>query len=161
MISIIAATDLNGVIGKDNDMPWGRLPVDLKHFKEKTMGKTIVMGRKTYESIGKKLPGRKTIVLSRGLLFINGIMTVSSIDEILEYHEKNKDKELFIIGGGQLYEKMLPYADKIYLTTIFHSFDGDTYFPSVDFNDWKLLSREYSLKDKDNKYNCVFEEWVK
>ena len=156
MINIVVATDLRGLIGKDNDLPWGRLPVDLAYFKEITMGHTVVMGRRTFESIGKPLPGRKNIVLSRTAFTHGGVEWYSSIPEILELPE-----DLYIIGGAQIYKAFLPYTDKMYITEVQEIFDGDTCFPDVDWQDWHYSFIKLSEIDEKNKYRCTFEEWTR
>ena len=126
MINIIAAVGKNLEIGKDNKLLW-RIPNDQKYFKEKTINKTVVMGRKTYESMGKPLKNRKNIVLTRGKLNIDNVEIVNNYKEIL-----NREEEIFIIGGEQIYKKFLPYADNLYLTEINASKEADTYFPEFD-----------------------------
>ena len=126
MINIIAAVGKNLEIGKDNKLLW-RIPNDQKYFKETTINKTVVMGRKTYESMGKPLKNRKNIVLTRGKLNIDNVEIVNNYKEIL-----NREEEIFIIGGEQIYKKFLPYADNLYLTEINASQEADTYFPEFD-----------------------------
>ena len=126
MINIIAAVGKNLEIGKDNKLLW-RIPNDQKYFKETTINKTVVMGRKTYESMGKPLKNRKNIVLTRGKLNIDNVEIVNNYKEIL-----NREEEIFIIGGEQIYKKFLPYADNLYLTEINASKEADTYFPEFD-----------------------------
>lgn len=133
-IAMIAAMAHDRVIGKDNQMPW-HLPEDLKHFKAVTMGKPVVMGRKTYESIGRPLPGRLNIVISRTPgLQIEGVTCVTSFDEALV--AAGDCDELMVIGGGQLYAQLLPRADVLYLTEIDLAVDGDTRFPAWESSDW-------------------------
>lgn len=153
MISLIAAMDKNNLIGYNNDMPWN-LPNDLKHFKEVTSHHTIVMGRKTYESIGRPLPNRKNIILScSGYKTDEKVEVISSIDEI-----KNlaKDEEIFVIGGGTIYEQVIPYADRLYITRIDAEFTGDTYFPQFSENDWKVIAEKAGKLDEKNKYQHSF-----
>ena len=133
-ISMIAAMTVNRVIGKDNKMPW-HLPEDLKHFKASTMGKPIVMGRKTFESIGRPLPGRHNIVITRQSDFsAEGVTMVSSFEDA-KVAAGDVD-EIAVIGGGQLYNQLLPIADKLYLTLINIDVVGDTYFPHWDDGSW-------------------------
>lgn len=133
-IALIAAMANNRVIGKDNQMPW-HLPEDLRHFKQVTMGKPVVMGRRTYESIGKPLPGRQNIVITRNSdMTIPGVTMASSLSEAFD--QANVCDELMIIGGGQLYAEALPCADILYLTQISLDVDGDTYFPFWDDGQW-------------------------
>lgn len=160
MINLIACMGKNYVIGKDNDMPWGRgLPADLNYFKECTVNKTVVMGRKTYESIieslGKPLPNRKTIVLTRQNIVIKhaGVIVCNSIEEVLEKHN---EEELFIVGGANIYEQFMKCADRLYLTKIDEEFDGDAYFPTFDLRKWELMSYKKGLRDEQNKFNYGF-----
>ena len=146
IISIIVAMSKNRVIGKDNNMPW-HLSEDLKNFKKITTGKTIIMGRKTYESIGKPLPNRKNIVLSSKLEDEN-IVVVKNIDEALSLSKK--DSEVFIIGGEDIYNQTVHMATKLYLTTIDNNIDGDKYFPEIDLLNWRMVD---SFKCKKNKFN--------
>lgn len=156
-ISIIVAMDKNRLIGKNGVLPW-YLPNDLAYFRKVTMGHTIVMGRKTYESIGKPLDGRKNIVLTTNRRFkANGVEVAYSIKEVLS--KVNKDEEVFIIGGGEIYKQFLSFADKLYITKIEHEFKGDTYFPNINYNDWKIVSIKKGVVDELNPYNyyyCVY-----
>ncbi|KPB06577.1 dihydrofolate reductase [Bacillus sp. CHD6a] len=156
MISIIVATDKNNLIGKDNDLPW-RIPADLAYFKQVTLGNTIVMGRKTYESIGKPLPNRRNIVLSRQDYHADGCETLHSLEEVVSMDEEGK--ELFIIGGAHIFKEALPFADFLYLTFIDEEFEGDTYFPEVKENDWELISSEKGIKDEKNPYDYYFKKF--
>lgn len=159
MLSLIVAMDKNNVIGKDNEMPW-YLPNDLKHFKETTLGHTMIMGRKTFDSIGRVLPGRKTIVLTRSKqTFPEEVDVIHSIEEIHALQKTNEADELFVIGGGELFKEMLPYADKLYVTVIDEAFDGDVYFPEIDPMIWEEISREKGLKDEKNMYDYYFLEY--
>ncbi|CDU06197.1 dihydrofolate reductase [Vibrio coralliirubri] len=153
IISMIAAMANNRVIGKDNQMPW-HLPADFAWFKRSTMGKPVVMGRKTYDSIGRPLPGRPNIVISRDeSLKIEGVTTVTSIEQALEL--LSDVEEVMIIGGGSIYESCLPKADKLYLTYIDFAVDGDTQFP--DWGEgWKLSFNESYQADEKNKHNMEF-----
>lgn len=154
MISMIWAMDRNGLIGKGNNMPW-RLPEDWVNMKKTTMGHPIIMGRKTFESIGgKALPGRLNVVVTRNSDFsAEGFEVCHSIDEALKYGEKD---EAFIFGGADIYKAFIPYADRLYVTLIDHEFVGDTYFPEVDYNDWKLVSKVQGKQDKKNLYIYYF-----
>ncbi|MGA9227213.1 MAG: dihydrofolate reductase [Mesobacillus sp.] len=155
MISLIWAMDENRVIGLHNELPW-RLPEDLKFFKRVTMGHPIAMGRKTYESIGKPLPGRENIVITRDETFRpEGSVIMNSIEELLEYTAK-KDDEVFVIGGAEIFKEVLPKADRLYLTMIHEQFEGDTYFPVFDIDKWQLETREKGLKDNKNPYDYEF-----
>jgi dihydrofolate reductase len=142
-VSIIVAVASNGVIGRDGGMPW-QLSTDLKRFKSLTMGKPIVMGRKTYEAIGKALPGRVNIVLTRDRLFeAPGTIVANDIREALRIartraREAGAD-ELFVIGGGEIYEMALPFTDRLHVTHVEAVPDGDTRFPPIDPDNWELL----------------------
>lgn len=152
MISLIVATGENRVIGLNNKMPW-HLPADLKYFKKITTGHAVVMGRKTYLSIGRPLPNRTNVILTRDKHFkVEGCQVVYSIEEVLEL---SKQENLFIIGGAEIYEQFLPYADKLYLTYIRKSFDGDTFFPELD-DQWQLTSTEKHMPDEKNQYEYEF-----
>ncbi|RTR40860.1 type 3 dihydrofolate reductase [Shewanella canadensis] len=152
-IAMIAAMANNRVIGKDNQMPW-HLPEDLKHFKAMTLGKPIVMGRKTFESIGRPLPGRHNIVISRQeSLKIEGVTCVSSFEAAKKV--AGDCEELVVIGGGQLYSSLLKEADKLYLTEINLDVDGDTFFPPWDDASWELLSKETAINDKGLEYSFI------
>ncbi|MGX4669394.1 dihydrofolate reductase [Cerasibacillus sp. JNUCC 74] len=156
MISFIVAMDKNHVIGLNNRLPW-RLPRDLRFFKEKTMHQTVIMGRKTFDSIGKPLPNRKNIILSRsGGDFPQEIEVVSDINKILEWNEADPEKEYFVIGGAKIYEQLLPFADRMYITWIDHAFQGDTYFPQFSEAEWALSAKERGEKDEKNPYDFYF-----
>lgn len=156
MISLIVAHDKNRVIGYENKMPW-HLPGDLKYFKDMTMGKPIIMGRKTFESIGRPLPGRRNIIITRNEAYgADGIETVSSLDAALALVKESP--EIMIIGGAQIFEQALPLADKLYITLIDQEFKGDTYFPRYD--GWRLTSSQQAI-DSDEGYSfryCIFEK---
>ncbi len=145
-LAIIVAMARNRVIGNKNQLPW-HLPEDLKHFKQTTMGHTIVMGRKTYESIGRPLPGRNNIVLTRNQEFqAQGVSIIHNLNEILHAKDIAENEEIFIIGGAQLYTKALPHTETLYLTLIDRDFAGDTHFPEIDLhNDFKIIE-ESELK---------------
>jgi dihydrofolate reductase len=152
MISFVVAMDENRAIGKDNDLPW-YLPNDLKHFKKTTMGKPIVMGRKTYESIGKPLPGRENIVVTRDQSYeAEGTTIVHSVDEVLQINAE----EVCVIGGSEIFKQFLPVADRLYITEIHHTFEADTYFPELNDNEWKEVSRTEGIVDEKNKYPHEF-----
>ena len=156
MISFVVAMDQNRVIGSNNDMPW-HLPNDLQHFKNITTGHTIVMGRKTFDSIGRVLPNRKHIVLTRSeQSFPEEVEVVRNTDEILQYAKDHEAEEIFIIGGGELFKQMMPYVDKMYITLIEESFEGDVFFPEFDESEWELIEKEKGEKDERNPYNYYF-----
>ncbi len=158
LISLIAAMANNRVIGKDNQMPW-HLPADLAHFKAVTLGKPIVMGRKTYESIGRPLPGRKNIILSSNPDYkVEGCECVGSIEEALALAEDVE--EIMIIGGGYLYSQTLPQADKLYLTFIDLDVEGDTQFPEFEHLQLTDVKREKHHKDEKNPYDYEFVDFT-
>ncbi|HEY9052549.1 MAG TPA: type 3 dihydrofolate reductase [Gammaproteobacteria bacterium] len=150
MISLIAAMDKNRLIGKENGLPW-HLPADFKHFKQVTMGKPIIMGRKTFESIGKPLPGRKNIVISRKGFSADGVIVVDSIEQALQ--EVKNAEEVMIIGGASFYEQMINKAVRMYLTHVDAECEGDAWFPEFDINDWSVVSEEVHKADEKNNYN--------
>lgn len=155
MISLIVAHDENRVIGYENDMPW-HLPGDLQYFKRTTMGKPVIMGRKTFESIGKPLPGRRNIVISRNENYtFEGIETVTNLEDALALV---KDvEEIMIIGGEQIFKLALPLAKRLYITHIHHSFKGDTYFPP--YEQFKQITCEQPI-DSTEGYTfqyCIYE----
>lgn len=145
MISLIVAHDENRVIGYQNELPW-YLPGDLKYFKQMTMGKPMIMGRKTFESIGRPLPGRRNIVITRNENYAaEGTEVVRSLEEALALVEG--EKEVMIIGGAQIFEQAMAIADRLYITFINHTFNGDTYFPTYD--DWKKTSCQEPIESED------------
>ena len=150
-IAMIAAMANNRVIGKDNKMPW-HLPEDLKHFKAMTLGKPVVMGRKTFESIGRPLPGRHNIVITRQSDYQpEGVSCVSSFEAAKAL--VNDCEELVVIGGGQLYKEILPLADTLYLTFIELTVDGDTFFPEWDDGSWKLTEKVVEINESQLQYS--------
>ncbi|MEI8230208.1 MAG: dihydrofolate reductase [Candidatus Peregrinibacteria bacterium] len=156
IISLIVAADLNNTIGGGNTLLWN-LPADMKHFREKTKGHAVIMGRKTYESIGRALPGRRNFVVSRDTKkTIDGCEIVPSIDEALRRALESGEEEAFIIGGGQIYAESLPLADRIYLTRVHASFKGDVVFPAIDEQEWKEVSAERHEADSENPHAVTF-----
>ncbi|MBD5068431.1 MAG: dihydrofolate reductase [Alistipes sp.] len=156
MISIIVAVAENGVIGDKNKLLW-HIREDLQHFKAVTTGHPVVMGRKTYESLGRPLPGRRNVVISRQELEIEGCETVHSLDEALALFDP--DEEVFIIGGAQIYAAALPLADRFYLTRVGHSYEGDTRFPDWDPAAWRLVASERFEHGADYPYPFAFETY--
>lgn len=158
-VSAIAAMSQNRVIGSDNGIPW-YLQADFKFFKRTTLNHHIIMGRKTFESIGKPLPKRTNIVVTSNPFFAaSGVLVAHSLENALSLAEENGEKEVFIIGGGTIYQQSLPYLDKIYLTEVETELKGDTFFPKLDFNNWestKILSHK---KDEKNDYDFVIKEY--
>ncbi|MGM9943304.1 MAG: type 3 dihydrofolate reductase [Lysinibacillus sp.] len=156
MISLIVALDKNRVIGLNNAMPW-HLPGELQYFKETTMGKPIIMGRKTFESIGRPLPGRRNIVITRNPQYdAEGIELALSLDEAIKL--AGDVEEIMIIGGQQIFTESLPLADRLYITEIDHEFEGDTYFP--EYEGWQKVSCQQPIQTPDGytfQY-CIYEK---
>jgi dihydrofolate reductase len=151
IISIISAVSENDVIGKDNDLPW-HLPADLQHFKRLTAGHSVIMGRKTFESVGKPLPNRTNIVITRQQDYVaNGCILASSLGNALEEVPQG-EKEVFICGGSEIYKLGLQLADRLYITRIHAQFEGDIFFPSIDRNIWKEVARENHVEDDKNSF---------
>ncbi|MDO4698102.1 MAG: type 3 dihydrofolate reductase [Pasteurellaceae bacterium] len=160
MISLIVARTLNKVIGRENTMPW-HLPVDLAWFRQNTLGKPVIMGRKTYESIGRLLPKRPNIILSRSEFNVEGAYAAKSLLQGVELAKDfAKSNEIMIIGGGELFKQALPMADKLYLTEIQAEIEGDTFF-EFDEQAWQQVSEEWSDIDEQNPYRCRFIVWQK
>jgi dihydrofolate reductase len=158
-LSLLLAASENGVIGKDNQLPW-HLPNDLKYFKNLTWGLPILMGRKTFESIGKPLPGRKSIVITRQKKWSHdGVDKVYSVGEAIKKATNYGAKEIFVIGGAEIFDSALPAADRIYLTRIHHHFDGDVFFPELEKDTWQLLSERFCEKDEKNSYDHTYQVW--
>jgi dihydrofolate reductase len=161
ILSLLVAASENNVIGKDNKLPW-HLPNDLKYFKNLTWAMPVLMGRKTFESIGKPLPGRKSIVITRSNEWQHeGVNIVHSVNEAIEKAESYGVREIFVIGGAEIFKTALPNANRIYLTRIHHHFEGDVYFPAIDESQWKLTSSRYCKADEKNVYNHTFQVWEK
>ncbi|KGP71117.1 dihydrofolate reductase [Pontibacillus yanchengensis] len=159
MISFLVAMGRNRVIGKDNDLPW-RLPEDLKFFKQVSMGKTIIMGRKTFESMNGPLPGRTNVVVTRNKDYEKeGCTVIHGIDEIYKWNEEQPEKEWLVIGGSHLFEQVINEADRMYITWIDEEFDGDTYFPEFDEKNWILTQNEKGKKDEKNPYDYYFRQY--
>ena len=155
LLSLIVAFDKNRVIGKEGTLPWS-LPRDLKRFKEISLGKTVVMGRKTHQSIGRMLPERKNVVISSNAKLADiKCLSFTSLRKALKALES--DKEVFIIGGESIYRESIPLADKIYLTEIDCSVEGgDVYFPKLDLYEWEIETKEKYLPDLNNKFGMTF-----
>lgn len=152
-ISFVVAMDEDNAIGRDNALPW-HLPADLKHFKSVTMGKPIIMGRRTFESIGRPLPGRHNIVITRNRTFVAaGCTVVHSFDEA---QQAAGGGELMVIGGAELFRELLPRAHRIHLTLIHHRFGADTHFPALDPAQWRETSRTDCGVDAQNPYAYSF-----
>lgn len=157
MISLIAAMGNNRVIGMNNDMPW-HLPKDLAHFKKVTSGHTVIMGRKTYESIGRPLPNRKNIILTRqqSLNVPEKVQLIRDLNVVKEWNEQNPREEYFILGGGELYKQSIDFADRLYITKIDETFEGDTVFPLIDETKWEIVSEKIGERDENNPYHFKF-----
>ena len=155
-VAIAVATGENLAIGKNNQLLW-HMPADLKFFKQTTSGHTVIMGRKTFDSVGKPLPNRRNIVITRDAsLKIECVEVVNSLDEALAITQ-TEEKPVFIVGGAEIYRQALPKTDRLYLTTIHHNFDADTFFPDFDRSEWKVISSEPHNADEKNKYDYTFE----
>lgn len=156
MISFMVAMDENRVIGYKNELPW-HLPEDLKYFKRVTMGHPIIMGRKTFESIGRPLPGRENIIISRQEGYEKeGCRVINSLEEMQAIVEKNSEEEYFVIGGAEIFKALLSFADRLYITFIHEKFEGDTLFPPFIMNEWELISSEVGPKNSENPYDYEF-----
>lgn len=159
-LSIIVATSLNHAIGKDNQLLW-HLPADLKFFKTTTMGCPVVMGRKTFQSIGRTLPGRQNVVVTRDNSFNANkefdLTVVGSIDEALV--KLHSEKEVFIIGGGEIYKQSIDSVDTIYITLVHTVIDGDVFFPEIDKSKFELVWEEKHLADDKNKFDYTFQKF--
>ena len=165
IISHVVAMSNNWVIGVNNDLPWS-LKDDLAHFKKYTTGKIIVMGRKTYESIGRPLPNRVNYVISSTLKDIEGVSIFTSLEDAIEaakIHNLDQDiaNEIAIIGGGYLFRDSIHSFNKLVLTRVDCSIDGDVYYPEIDFNNWELISSNKFLKNRDNQYDFTVETYKK
>ncbi|WP_172250892.1 dihydrofolate reductase [Saccharibacillus deserti] len=154
-VTLIWAQDLNGLIGRDNDLPW-RLPADMAYFKRETLGKPVVMGRRTWESFGSRpLKDRMNIVLTREASYeAQGAVVVHTPEEALG---AAVGAEIMVIGGSQIYELFLPLADRLRLTRVHEAFEGDTHFPEVDWSVWSLADSREGIVDEKNKYRHAFE----
>lgn len=154
-ISLIAAVADNSVIGKDNRMPW-HLPKDMKWFKNITTGGDVIMGKKTYYSLPvRPLPGRRNIVISHDPAGLDGCVMASSVEDALS--KINPEKENFIIGGGSIYRQFMPFANRLYITRVFHPVDGDTFFPDIHPEEWILTFSEEHGKDEKHAFNFAFQ----
>ena len=159
-LSVMVAAAENGVIGRDNSLPW-HLPEDLRYFKRVTMGKPVIMGRRTFESIGQPLPGRANIVISRNARFSpQGVKVVASLDEALAYAEGlalvDGLDEVVVIGGAEIYRLAIPRADRLYITVVHASVEGDTLLPPIRWADWRETGRERRTAGGGNPYDYSF-----
>ena len=165
IISHLVALSNNYVIGVNNDLPW-KLKRDLQHFSAYTQNKAIVMGRKTFESIGRPLPNRKNIVISSTLSSTNEIQIVNSLElAIAEATDWNKENNLFeevvLIGGGYIFKESINLVNKLVLTRVNCDIDGDVFYPSIDFTEWSMISIESFKKDEENEYDFLVETYIK
>ena len=152
-INIVVAIGSNNAIGKNNKLLW-HLPKDLKHFKELTTGHTVIMGRKTYDSVGKPLPNRRNIVITRQQIDIPGCEVVNSLDQAIGLCKS--EEEVFIVGGAEIYKQAMQVTNSIYLTIVHQSFDGDTYFPEIKADEWKETEREDYQPDEKHQFAYSF-----
>lgn len=156
LVSAIAAVGHNGVIGHNNQIPW-YLPADLKYFKRTTLNHFVIMGRRSFESIGRPLPNRTNVVITRDPFFIaSGCLVVQSVEQALELAWDAEETEAFIIGGGEIYRQSLPFWDRIYLTEVDIAVPGDTFFPDPDWEEWNLVSEEPHIPDEKNEFAWTF-----
>lgn len=156
-LSIIVAASENNVIGRNNALIW-HLPADLKHFKSLTTGNTVLMGRKTFESIGRSLPNRRNIVISGNPRYVaEGCEVAASVAEALAWVAE--EDEVFVIGGGRIYRELWDSADRIYLTRVHTESEGDTFIPAIDEREWELVSREDFKADEKNGYDYSFMDY--
>ena len=159
IISLIVAASTNNVIGKDGKMPW-HLPNDLKHFKNITWAMPVIMGRKTFESLGKPLSGRKNIIITRQKDYNpDGTISVQSLVDAISEAKKMDVKEVLIIGGGEIYKMAWEKANRIYLTRVKLETAGDTFFPEIHLNEWKLTNQKNFEGDENNSYSYSFQTW--
>ncbi len=159
MLTIIAAVAKNGALGKDNQLIW-HLPADLKRFKEVTNGHHIIMGRKTFESLGKPLPNRTTIIITRNKDYhVENCIVVNSLGEAIA--AAKEDDNPYILGGAEIYKQAMDIADKLDLTLVHHKFDADAFFPEIDKNIWEEISRDDFSKDEKNQFDYSFVKYQK
>ena len=161
LISAISAVSQNNVIGKNNTLPW-HLPADIRFFKQTTMGHPVIMGRKTYDSFEKALPGRENIVITRQKDYsLPDATVVNSLENALEKAAILHNDEIFILGGSQIFEQSMPLIHRIYLTRIHENFEGDTFFSVISLKEWEKIKEEYHTPDEINKYAYSFQTWEK
>lgn len=161
VLSFIVAASENNAIGVHNELPW-RLPEDLKFFKRTTLGKPVIMGRKTFESLGKPLPGRLNVVLSQSgnITLPQGVLLFDSLAESIERVEEEDVAEAFIIGGGKIFELAMPYVDRMYITRVHTTINNaDAFFPSIDHSHWKLVWEEKHMRDEQHEYDYTFQQF--
>lgn len=156
-LSLIAAVSDNGIIGRGQELPW-RLSADLRRFKSLTMGHHIVMGRKTFASIGRPLPGRTLLVVSRQPNFkAENATVIDGLNAAIELARRNGDSEAFMIGGGEIYRQAIAVVDRLYLTQVHAHIDGDVHFPDIDLGQWQLIATSHHDADAKNEYDTTFQ----
>lgn len=159
ILSAITAIGQNNVIGKNNALPW-YLPADMRFFKNTTIGHAVIMGRKTYDSFKKALPGRTNIVITRQKdLTLPDAIVVNNLQEAIAKAREIEKEETFILGGAQIYEQSLPLLDRIYLTRVYEDFEGDTFFPKFNLDEWEMTGIEPHEPDEKNRYFYAFQIW--
>jgi len=158
-ISFIVAAAENNAIGKDNKLPW-HLPTDMRYFKNVTWAMPVIMGRKSFEELGKPLGGRQNFVVTRNKNWkANGVNVVHTIDQAITLALQTDTKEIFITGGAEIFKAALPLADRIYLTRVHGIFEGDSFFPELSLNEWKMVSNRECRADEKNAYALSFQVW--
>lgn len=162
-LSLIVALAENGIIGRDGDLPW-HLSADLQRFKRLTMGGAILMGRKTWESIGRPLPGRRSIVISRQSDYHTGfdeVIVTANLDDALSHARSHEsaEEEAFVIGGARIYEMCLPRTDRLYVTRVHAEVTGDVTFPEVQWADWQIVSEDSHAADEKNDFSHTYQVW--
>lgn len=159
VLSLLVAAAENNVIGKDNQLPW-HLPNDLKYFKNLTWGMPILMGRKTFDSIGKPLPGRKSVVITRNKDWQQeNVEVVHSVEEAIAFAKQEDVKEIFVIGGAEIFNTSFDQADRIYLTRVHQEVEGDAFFPAIDESKWQMVKAKHCEADEKNAYAHTFQVW--
>jgi len=153
IVTIVVAISENNAIGKNNQLLW-YLPADLKHFKNITTGHTVIMGRKTYDSVGKPLPNRRNIIITRQNITIEGCEVVKSIEDALVLSAG--EEEVFIVGGAEIYKQSIHLTNRIYLTVVHQKFDADSFFPEINYDEWRETEREDHQPDEKNKLRYSF-----
>ena len=161
IISLLVAAAENNAIGKNNQLLWS-LPNDMKFFKNTTWGMAVIMGRKTYESVDKPLPGRFNIVITRQADWkAEGVIVAADLNDALKKAAETNCNEVFVIGGGEIYKQSMEIADKIYMTRVHASFEADTFFPKIDESKWQLIANQDFWVDEKHKYAYSFQTWEK
>jgi len=161
LISLVVAASENNVIGKDNKLLW-HLPNDMKFFKNTTWAMPVIMGRKTYDALGKPLTGRTNIVITRQKAWMaEGVKVVKNLDEAIRVSAHSDAKEAFVIGGGEIYKQSIPRAHKIYITRVHATLEGDTFFPELNESEWKNVSKLDFTQDDKHAFAYSFQVWVR